>query len=110
MEGGGGCRLVPGVLLACWQGMQLALAARGDAHIIHAEALVPGAERPPDGVDVGELLDTARLRMPALVDVLTVGILDARVTQRLVEALREVMRVKELEHYAVRVDACQAAR
>ncbi len=91
--------------LGCRQGQQLALAARGDAHVIHAEALVPGTKRPPDGVDVSELLDTARLCTPALVHVLAVGILDTRVAQRLVEALCEIVRVEELEYDAVRVDA-----
>jgi hypothetical protein len=86
------------------------LAAGRDANVIDAVLLAPLVESPAHGVHVRVLLHAAAEVAVAGVDELTVFVLDLRVAQSLVERLREVGVVVELEHQPLRIDAHRALR
>lgn len=88
--------------------MQTTLAAGSDADVVDPVLVSPVAERSPESVDVLVLLDTGRESTVAWVDELAGPVLDLREADRLVETLREVRHVEQLEHDALPVDPDQA--
>ena len=80
------------------------LTAGCNSYVINPVLFIPLVESPAHGIHVRVLLHTSAQVAEAWVNELTVLVLDLRVAQSLVECLREVGVMVELEHEALRVD------
>lgn len=87
--------------------MQAALAPGSNADVVDSVLVSPVAERSPESVDVLVLLDTGRKSTVAWVDELAGTVLDLWQADGLVETLREVRHVEQLEHDTLPVNSDQ---
>jgi hypothetical protein len=84
--------------------VDLAFAAGSDAHVVDAVRLVPVSVRTRHGVHIRVLLNASGGPLKLDVKELAGPVFDLWVTHSLVEGLRKVALVKEVEDEALRVD------